>query len=437
MLGKDPVKRVVWVIHRRGGKDKTMFNAVVCKAAQTKANYAYYFPTAALGYKALWSNIDARTGMKVIEHAPKELVSKINESRMEITLVNGSTIRVLGTDNLDVVGGNYYGTVWSETAQQNPLAWDLTRPILAENGGWAWFNGTPRGRNWFFTLKNMAQSNPEWFCEVLPVDVTGAISEADIQAERNAGMSEEMIRQEFYCDFSIGFPGAIYAELVEKQRQAGRISDDIIYLPGHPVYTVWDIGAAANTKCWVVQVIGDRIKLLEALSGGVGRQTPADWAKVLLGKRDYRYGAHILPHDGEVIWRKLMDDAGFQVVKVLNKPASEFQNIDTAKANFARCDFNARECKEGLASLEAWQTKLERDGKTLAEKPVHDWSSHFSTAFGYVHQALRDNVIHDKFNIGGGVHIDVDFDYDNTINSNRLRPSKSRGQVVYDQEDVM
>jgi hypothetical protein len=47
----------------------------------------------------------------------------------------------------------------------------------------------------------MAQRNPEWFCQLLTVDDTKALSVSDVQKERDAGMSEDMIRQEFYCDF--------------------------------------------------------------------------------------------------------------------------------------------------------------------------------------------------------------------------------------------
>jgi len=144
---EDGVKRGICVWHRRAGKDKTFLNIMAIMAAQRMGNYAYFFPTAVLGRKAMWDNIDANSGMKVIDHLPPELVEKTNEQQMKITLVNGSTIQILGTDTLDVVGGNPIGVIFSESAQHNPLAWDYIRPILRENGGWCIFNGTPRGKN--------------------------------------------------------------------------------------------------------------------------------------------------------------------------------------------------------------------------------------------------------------------------------------------------
>jgi len=55
-------KRAVCVWHRRAGKDKTFLNILAIAAMEKMGNYAYYFPTATLGRKALWDNIDARSG---------------------------------------------------------------------------------------------------------------------------------------------------------------------------------------------------------------------------------------------------------------------------------------------------------------------------------------------------------------------------------------
>jgi hypothetical protein len=84
--------------------------------------------------------------------------------------------RVVGTDDVDkLVGVNPVGCVFSEYSLQDPRAWDLIRPILAENGGWALFLYTPRGRNHGHDMIEMAKRNPNWFAEVLTIDDTGVI----------------------------------------------------------------------------------------------------------------------------------------------------------------------------------------------------------------------------------------------------------------------
>lgn len=153
-------KRAVCVWHRRAGKDKTFLNILVMKAVETMGNYCYYFPTATLGRKALWDNIDARSGMRVVDHLPRELIAKMNERQMKVTLVNGSTIQVLGTETLDVVGGNPVGVIFSETARHQPDAWDYIRPILAENGS----RGDSQSADDFLdrsTLFNQTHRSPE------------------------------------------------------------------------------------------------------------------------------------------------------------------------------------------------------------------------------------------------------------------------------------
>lgn len=62
--------------------------------------------------------------------------------------------------------------VFSEYAFQNPTAWEVMRPILAENGGWAIFNSTPNGKNHFYELYNMGCANENWYTQKLGVDDT-------------------------------------------------------------------------------------------------------------------------------------------------------------------------------------------------------------------------------------------------------------------------
>lgn len=219
----DGYKRAVAVWHRRSGKDKTLINLLVKEAFKRVGIYYYLFPTYQQGRKVLWDGID-RNGFKYLKHIPDDLIDgKPNQAEMKIKLVNGSIIQIVGTDNIDsIMGTNPVGCVFSEYSLQNPEAWDLIRPILAENGGWAVFNYTPRGRNHGFKLYEMAQHNPEWFCELLTIEDTGAVGKDMVQAEREAGMSEEMVQQEFYCSFEASLASCFFAGAMEGHKEAKR-----------------------------------------------------------------------------------------------------------------------------------------------------------------------------------------------------------------------
>jgi hypothetical protein len=191
---------LVW--HRRSGKTKTIFNFEIKKAFERVGQYFHCFPEYNQGRKVLWDGIDETRVLDL--HCPPELRKATNKQEMKIDLINGSLWQIIGADNYDaVVGTNPKGIVFDEFSISEKMrkAWDFFRPILVENGGWAVFCFTPRGRNHAWDIYQMAQRNPEWFCQLLTVDDTKALSVSDVQKERDAGMSEDMIRQEFYCDF--------------------------------------------------------------------------------------------------------------------------------------------------------------------------------------------------------------------------------------------
>jgi phage terminase large subunit len=73
--------------------------------------------------------------------------------------------------------------------------------MLLENGGWALFITTPRGRNHAYETHMMAQTNDEWLAQILTIDDTGRITPEQIEKERAEGMPEAKIQQEYYCSF--------------------------------------------------------------------------------------------------------------------------------------------------------------------------------------------------------------------------------------------
>lgn len=122
---------------------------------------------------------------------------------MEIELINGSIIKLVGSDNVDsIVGTNPQGIIFTEFSLQKPEAWEYLRPILAENQGWAVFNGTSRGINHFYRMHKMAEKNVKWFHQYLTRDDTGVPSLEAIQDDREAGMPESLISQEYYNNWS-------------------------------------------------------------------------------------------------------------------------------------------------------------------------------------------------------------------------------------------
>lgn len=393
----DEKKRCLMVFHRRAGKDKLCFNKLIVKAIEKMGNYAYYFPTAALGRKALWMNVDVTNGMRVIDHIPKELLAKPpNQTDMRIEIINGSTIQILGTDNLDVVGGNFYGVVFSEFQNQNPLAWDYTRPILAENGGFAWFNGTPRGENHLYDLLQITRGNDQWFSQVLTCDDTNAITAEQIDEERRSGMSEAMIRQEFYCDFSIANENAIYGRQMDKALHEGRIGP--FPVDGRaPVHTFWDLGGPRNTVVWY----GQRVSFggWRWLDVDIGLDMTLVERFAHMSAKGYRYGKHFLPHDARQTQRNGLTfeadaiAAGFKNLAIVPVIPDVWQGIDYVRQIMPTFEFRLPACEQGVKGLKAYESAPDTSSGIVRNVPLHTWASHVADGVRTMAEADRYGLI--------------------------------------------
>ena len=165
---KRGVQRAVMVWHRRAGKDQTALNILVCKAFERVGVYWYIFPEYKQGREIFWEG-QRDDGRKFIDAIPPILIKRKLEDVMFIELVNGSIIKVIGSDNADsIVGTNPVGAIFSEFSIQNPKAWNLLRPIFNANNGWALFVYTPRGYNHGYDMckaaeKLMKEKPKKWF----------------------------------------------------------------------------------------------------------------------------------------------------------------------------------------------------------------------------------------------------------------------------------
>jgi hypothetical protein len=392
-------KRGLQIAHRRAGKDKTAWNMTIKKACERRGTYDYAFPTFAQAKKAIWDGMD-KDGLRYLDHVPPQLLAEKNETEMQLTLVNGSIIQLLGTDKVDrLMSTNPVGIVFSEWSLHNPRAWEYIRPILRENGGWAYFVYTPRGKNHGYKLYQMAKDNPDWFTSILTVDDTGVLTPADIEAERREGMSEEMIQQEYYCSFEGSLEGAYYSKQIAQARREGRITV-VPYDPALLVETWWDIGVSDSTAIWFTQTVGQEVRVFDYLHAS-GESIA--WYAEQLHSKGYVYGSHNGPHDlAGREWGAVGNDRRpLSRIESAKQHGVDFRlvpnitvqsGIDTARGFFARCVFDAERCEEGLNALESYQKDWDDKARQFKSYPRHDWSSHGSDAFRYLAVGHRITV---------------------------------------------
>jgi len=381
-------QRAVCVWHRRAGKDLTSLNWTVYASCERPGNYYHFLPKTNQGRKVIWDGKD-RHGRPFLDYWPPELISgDPNATEMKLTTKVGSLWQVIGSDNFDnVMGTNPVGVVFSEFSLQDPRAWDYFRPILLENKGWALFLFTPRGRNHAYELYVSATYNSSWFCELLTVDDTGIISREDIESERQAGMSDEMIDQEFYCSFEAAAPGAYFAGELRRAREQGRITR-VPFQSGIPVDTWWDLGVDDSTSIWFTQNVGRAIHVIAYYENrGEGLEF---YARILREKLDLWagvYGDHWAPHDITVkelgTGRTRLKTAASLGLNfhVAQRPARKEDGHQAIRNIFPVCYFDEENCRKGLDGLASYRSEYDDKNRVYKTQPIHDWASHPADAF--------------------------------------------------------
>lgn len=392
------IKRAFWVVHRRAGKDITLWNWFIKRAFEVVGTHYYLFPTYAQARKVIWEGM-TNEGKRFLDFVPPELILKKNDTDLKIELENiydpkspGSIVQLIGTDHFNSIRGtNPLTVVFSEFAYQNPQAWEVVRPILKLNGGTAVFNTTPNGENHAYELFEMAKGDSSWFTENLSINQTGLLTDEDMMAERREGMSEEMIQQEYYNSWAIGALGAYYVDLLNNAQQ--RITGGIFDY-SKLVYTAWDLGFTDDTVCLFYQKDGQKINIIDVLSD---RGKPIDWYLSELKLRNYRYANHYLPHDAfhsnlhsGVSTVQMFHNAGFTPKPV--PMVSVQEGIQCVRKLFPRFYFEKDKTPELIQALKNYQREYDPEKKTFKKTPVHSWASHWADALRYLALGLEEDA---------------------------------------------
>lgn len=422
-------KRAVTVWHRRAGKDLCWLNQVIKQMVSLPfcATYLYIFPKLTQGRRDLWDakSSPASGGIPFRAHFPAPLVMESSETEMQIILRPmphqhaqeiatghgktkrvGSVFQVMGTDKDSIEnlrGINAYGTVFSEYQDQNPEGWEkIIQPVLMENGGWAAFDYTPKGKNHGFTLYEQARQNPGWFCERLTIadtrrDAAGedgapVVTLDQIEQLRREGTDEQIIQQEYYCSFDGFLRGTIYGDMLKQARADGRIGR-IPWISTLPVGTMWDIGRRDATSIWFYQCVGSEIRFIDYYSNGGGPGIE-HYVKVCREK-PYLYGKVILPHDAKhkgfstiESAEKIIEKALCRRVVVTKKGDSVETGIRLVRSLFSRFIFDEEKCgrspnpnhPSGLDCLANYRRDWNEEYHDYSGSPLHDQYSHGADA---------------------------------------------------------
>jgi len=411
---------------RRSGKDVFCWNYMIKKAFERVGNYYYIFPTYSQGKKALWEG-KTKDQVKYLDFIPKGLIKgKPNSNEMKIELINGSIIRIIGSDDVDALrGAGPCGIVFSEYAFQRDDVWEIMRPMLLENGGWAIFNSTPAGKNHMYDFEMAITGQPEWYVsevQALWPDLPNyyeLVSQDQLDEERRTGMTEERIEAEYGVSYMAGQKGAYYMDCITSARSQGRIGT---YVQNDHKYTdtYLDLGITDDTAIWFRQIDGNRIIWTDYYENNT--KDLAHYVGLLKDKQvsGVKFRIHNLPHDGaqhniqtrfstKELFVRLLQDAGVKgEVLVASRPPTKQLPINLTRERFSRYHFNEATCADGIKKLSLYHRQWDRNSKAFRDYPAHDWTCHAADAIAL--EGLTAYANDDYGTTGTPMQIITDFD---------------------------
>jgi hypothetical protein len=371
------------VAHRRAGKTVAAVNDMI-RAAITyqgeRGLFAYIAPYRSQAKAVAW---------QYFKEFAQPILTSINEQELTLTLVNGSQIRLYGADNADAMRGlGFSGVYMDEYGDFKPSVFgNVIRPALSDKQGWGVFGGTPKGKNQFWEIYEIATRIPdEWFLLRLPASTSGILPATELAAAK-AQLAEDQYLQEYECSFQAAILGAFWGREMREAEDQGRITN-VPYDPNLPTFTGWDLGYRDDTAIWFYQVARGEIRVIDfyAVSGA----DIHDIASAVLQK-PYTYAKHYLPHDARAkslqTGRSVIEQLAshLDIAKLAVVPDIGVQSgIQAARLMLPRVWFDAERCRDGIEALRQYQREYDEDKKAFRQSPKHDWTSHPADAFRMV-----------------------------------------------------
>lgn len=215
----DPHRFRVICAGRRFGKTYISIRELSRYASQPNQKVLYVAPTYRMAKGIVWDTLKLKL-------SKLRWIRKVNESDLNIRLINGTQINIRGADNFDSLRGlEYHFIVMDEAAMIDPRAWtEVLRPTLSNTRGHALFISTPTGKsNWFYDLFQRRESDPNHWSSYQFTSLDGGqIPEEEIEQARR-DMDERTFRQEFEASFE-SFVGRI-AYNFEREQHVKSIDD--------------------------------------------------------------------------------------------------------------------------------------------------------------------------------------------------------------------
>lgn len=233
---------------RRWGKTTLAIDQMKGRAAIANSRIAYIAPTYQQARDIAWSQLKKDC---------LEASSNINESRLEITLVNGSFIILRGWESIETLRGQQFDMIVIDEIAMMRNFWanweEIIRPTLTDTKGEGLFISTPKGFNHFYDLfgKEAQDTDYKSFHFTSYDNPFLPVEELD-KAKKE--LTEDRFAQEYLADFR-KTEGLVYKEFNRERHVYG--DGDVAVDPIRRVKLFGGIDFGFTNPCAVIPVEKD------------------------------------------------------------------------------------------------------------------------------------------------------------------------------------
>ena len=245
LVYKDKTRFRVLASGRRFGKSRLAV-AELLKFASAKRNAVcwYVAPSYRMSERIMWPVLK-----QVI---PDAWIAKKNETKLTITLVNGSTISLCGAENYDSLRGSGIDfVVLDEFAFMSRVAWDtVIRPALATGEGHALFISSPDGLNHFYDFykRGVINFDNEWVSWKFTTIEGGWVSMKEIESARKE-LDSRTFEQEYLGEFK-SFSGRVAYDFSEDNYR-----HELVHNLQKPLELCWDFNRSPGIAAIVQEQV--------------------------------------------------------------------------------------------------------------------------------------------------------------------------------------
>lgn len=190
---------------RRWGKTTLAIDQMKGRASIPNSRIAYIAPTYQQARDIAWEEL---------KNDCRQASESINESRLEIKLVNGSLIILRGWESIETLRGQKFNlVVLDEVASMRNfwLHWEeVIRPTLTDMVGEGLFISTPKGFNHFYDLHNFQDKDSDYKSFHFTSYDNPHLPHDELEKAKHE-MTEDRFAQEYMADFR-KTQGLVYKE---------------------------------------------------------------------------------------------------------------------------------------------------------------------------------------------------------------------------------